>query len=361
MNTGQIISGIGHTGLIILALVGGAFQSEPLPFEVTEVTAISEEEFAALLAREQSPEAMANVDTPEPPEEGEAPELSSEADIPLDLSQPEVAESVPPDQVPDLSEIVPPVEAEVSDEVPELVAPSEDFAVLAPETSLRPRPREAPRVAPEPVAQPEPDVRIDDIVQPETTPEEAPEVAEEETEATSPEEATTETVTEADEPSSAPTRSLRPRTRPTRTAQPAEETEQDPAQTATDSTAVDDALNEALAETAEPAQPAGPPLTSGEKDALRVAVQRCWNVGSLSTQALETVVVLGVSMNEDGRPNVSSIRLLSATGEAPDQAYETARRAIIRCGANGFNLPIEKFEHWREIEISFNPERMRIR
>jgi hypothetical protein len=27
-------------------------------------------------------------------------------------------------------------------------------------------------------------------------------------------------------------------------------------------------------------------MTDGEKDALRVAVQQCWNVGSLSTDAL---------------------------------------------------------------------------
>ena len=43
------------------------------------------------------------------------------------------------------------------------------------------------------------------------------------------------------------------------------------------------------------------------------------------------------------------------------QAFEAARRAIIRCGATGYDLPIEKYEQWREIEMTLNPERMRIK
>jgi len=38
--------------------------------------------------------------------------------------------------------------------------------------------------------------------------------------------------------------------------------------------------------------------------------------------------------------------------------FETARRAIIRCGADGFPLPVEKYGQWREIEMTFNPEGM---
>jgi len=111
-------------------------------------------------------------------------------------------------------------------------------------------------------------------------------------------------------------------------------------------------------------RPSGPPLTSGEKDALRVAVQQCWNVGSLSSDALRTTVVVAVSMGEDGKPNNGSIRMLSASGggdSAAKQAFEAARRAIIRCGSRGFNLPVEKYDSWRDIEMTFNPEKMRIK
>ncbi|NNK78019.1 MAG: energy transducer TonB, partial [Litoreibacter sp.] len=42
-------------------------------------------------------------------------------------------------------------------------------------------------------------------------------------------------------------------------------------------------------------------------------------------------------------------------------AYEAARRALIRCGARGYNLPVDKFAQWQDVEITFNPERMRIK
>jgi len=91
---------------------------------------------------------------------------------------------------------------------------------------------------------------------------------------------------------------------------------------------------------------------------------KCWNVGSLSSEALGTTVVVTVSMSEDGRPDVASIRMTGYSGgsaDAADRAFSAARRAIIRCGANGYDLPFEKYEQWRNIEMTFNPERMRIK
>jgi hypothetical protein len=87
-------------------------------------------------------------------------------------------------------------------------------------------------------------------------------------------------------------------------------------------------------------------------------------VGSLSTDALGTTVVVQVSMNQDGTPMSDSIRLVSSSGGsggAAQQAFEAARRAIIRCGARGFPLPVEKYSQWRDIEMTFNPEGMQFR
>jgi hypothetical protein len=68
-------------------------------------------------------------------------------------------------------------------------------------------------------------------------------------------------------------------------------------------------------------------------------------------------------MTRDARPMPETLRLIASTGGegAAQQAYETAKRAILRCGAEGFGLPVEKYEQWREIEMTFNPESMRIR
>jgi hypothetical protein len=208
---------------------------------------------------------------------------------------------------------------------------------------------------------------VDEVAQPEVSPDETAETPREETEETAPEEATTEIVTEADKAAAAaPSTSKRPRTRPQR-SDPVQEAAQEPAQAAesTDN-AVNDALAEALGNAGgqTQAQPSGPPLTGGEKDALRLAVERCWNVGSLSSEALQTTVVVGVQMAEDGKPNIGTIRMLGSEGgsaSAARQAFEAARRAIIRCGASGFDLPREKFSHWRDIEMTFNPEKMRIK
>lgn len=373
MNTGQIISGVGHASLIAWAVLGGSFNAEPLPFEVTEVTAISAEEYAALTAPQASPEAVANVDTPQPPQAGDAPSLSSEADSAPAQSDPEASQAPPPDEVPQVEEPSPPPQAEVSDAPPEPPSPPEDVAVLAPEVSSRPQAREAPRVAPEPVAQPEPDVRIDDVERQETRPDPEADTSMPDEEATAPEEATTEIVTEAERAeAAAPSRSLRPKGRPARPepAETPEQTEQtaQPAQDAPepDDRAVADALAEALGQagaTGQTGTPQGPPLTAGEQDGLRVAVQQCWNVGSLSSDALRTTVVVGVAFNRDGTV-AGDVRQISATGGSGDaarQAFEAARRAILRCGASGFDLPPEKYDHWREIEMSFNPENMRIK
>ncbi|WP_306115442.1 MULTISPECIES: energy transducer TonB [unclassified Roseovarius] len=373
MNTGQIISGAGHLALIGWALFGGVFKSEPLPFEVTEVTAISGDEYAALVAPQSAPETAVDVTSPEAPDiDDSAPDLGSGTDVQPEVAQPDVAATPPPDERPEVTEVMPPADAEVSDEPPEITPPSEDVAVLAPEVAPEAQPREADRVAPEPVAQPEPDAQIDDIVQPETVPDEAAETPREETDATAPEEATTEIVTEAEEPAqAAPSKSLRPQTRPERPAEPepvetAQPQEPAETETQTDESAVNDALAEALggggASETETSTPSGPPLTRGEKDALRVAVKQCWNVGSLSTDALQVTVVVGVTLDADGKP--TSIQQLSATGGsggAVSKAYEAARRAVLRCGAKGFDLPRDKYDHWRDIEMTFNPEKMRIK
>ncbi|MGB2892293.1 MAG: energy transducer TonB, partial [Albidovulum sp.] len=108
----------------------------------------------------------------------------------------------------------------------------------------------------------------------------------------------------------------------------------------------------------------GPPLTGGEKDALVVAVKACWNVGALSTDALNTIVTVGVSMDQSGMPISNSIRMIGYEGgdeAAARQAYEAGRRAIIRCAKNGYPLPVEKYAQWQEIEIVFNPEKMRMK
>ena len=367
MHTGHYISGAGHLVLLGWLALGDVFAAEPLPFEMTEVAVISGAEYAALVAASEPPDSVTEVAQPSSPEiTPDAPEVDVAPDTETELTPPEVAETPEAETPPDVSQIAPPPpRADVSDEAPVLPQPPADVAVDVPEIADVAVPEAADRVAPEAVAQPDPEALPDPVQQDAVAQDETGAEEQEPADATAPEAAATKIVTEAEKPATTMTSSLRPPTRPQappapqQTAAPVPETPAEPQD------APRDALADAIAEASSaPAAPSGPPLSAGEKEVLRVAVSSCWNVGSLSTDALGTTVVVTVSMNQDGRPVNSSIRMASSSGgndTAARQAFEAARRAIIRCGARGFDLPAEKYGQWQEIEMTFNPERMRVK
>lgn len=371
MGTGHVISGAGHTLLIGWLLLGDIFASEPPPFEAQSVSMVSGAEFEALLAAQKPPSSTTDVAQPvQPVVEEEQPDLTATPDEVIEQPEPLQAETPPPDPAPDVTEqaALPP-EAEVEDTPPDLSEPIGDQAVLVPNVAEEAAPEDVERVAPEPVAQPDPDATPDPVAQEAVAPDAQGEAVEQEPqEATAPEAATTEIVTEA---TAAPAASIRPPgRRPDRPAAPAPQVAETETpteeETDVDAAAIAAAVAAAQTETAEdtPAAPSGPPLSAGERDSLRVAVSQCWNVGSLSSDALSTTVIVSVSMNPDGTPITGSITLEGRDGGSEAgarQAFEAARRAIIRCGARGYQLPAEKYEQWKEIEITFNPDEMRRR
>ncbi len=375
MQTGTKISAIAHIGLLAAAFLGGAFRSEPLPFEVQEVSVITAEDFAALTGRTGVPEIAMEPVEPEAPqqpsESPEAPEISTPPESRPDPVVPDAAAQPEADPTPEPLPERPVPDTQATDTVAVLTPPAPDPVIQPQPPQPRPRPRPVERVAPEPVAPPPPDAQPDPQVAPEVAPQEGAESPQEVQEATAPEEATDRIVPDAKESAVlAPSQSPRPPARPAARRSPPRETQTetaaaptpDPAPAETQS-AVEAALAAALGGGADQA-PTGPPMTAGEKEDLRVAVSACWNVGSLSSEAIATTVVVAVSMEQNGTPRIETIRMLSSSGGSADaarQAFEAARRAIIRCGTRGYDLPAEKYGHWRDIEMTFNPERMRVR
>lgn len=374
MNTGVIISGVGHGALILFVLLGGIFDfSEPDPLEVTQVSLISAEEFAALSAPASAPQITDTTDQPEAPQSDAQPQVPEPIVAPAPPPRPETTETAAPDPVPDPP--APEPEAEVQDTPPVLQQPEpeapQDLAVLnQPEGAPRP----APRVAPEPAAAPEPEAKIDNSVQEattpsqDTTPAEAPPVEE----TTAPEAATTQIVTEADQVKpEGLTASLRPKARPNRPVPPAPEPAAEPAPTPEPKTdpaadAIAAAVQEAQSGRAQNTNGAGtaasgPPLTQGEKDALRIGVQECWVV-DVGSEAGRVTVTVGFSLSEDGKVVDGSLKLLKASDgsdAAVQTAFNSARRAVLRCQKTGYPLPAEKYAHWRDVEITFDPAKMR--
>ncbi|MFK7763189.1 MAG: energy transducer TonB [Roseobacter sp.] len=374
VHTGHKISGAAHVLLLGWMAFGDVFAAEPLPLQSTDVSVISGAAFDAMVAGTQAPTSVTEVAQPAAPDTAtDVPDVPTTTEDQTSLTQPAPAETPDAETPPDVSQIAPLPRADISDQAPVLDQPEADIAVLVPEISDTPVPQASERVAPEAVAPPDPEAAPDPVEQAAIAPDTSGESQEDPTEATAPEAAATEIVTEAEQPARPLERSLRPPARrpqaPVQAAAPAPEVENPsdtvPAAENTTDDAVAAALEEALTGAQEtPSVPQGPPLSAGEKETLRVAVSSCWNVGSLSTDALGTTVVVNVAMTQDGKPVNGSIRLASSSGgseAAARQAFEAARRAIIRCGARGFDLPVEKYSQWQEIEMTFNPERMRVK
>lgn len=115
---------------------------------------------------------------------------------------------------------------------------------------------------------------------------------------------------------------------------------------------VSDTWEEALH--AQSSKPGDLSLSETQVDSLRIAISSCWNVGSLSTDALGTTVVVEMSITESGVLESGSIRLVSyssGTEASAGQAFDAARRAIIRCGSSrGLNI------REGDYELTFAPE-----
>jgi hypothetical protein len=86
-------------------------------------------------------------------------------------------------------------------------------------------------------------------------------------------------------------------------------------------------------------------------------VAACWEVRALPPSARSTVVTLAVEMSPDGVPAPGSIRLVGARGgDAADirLAHDAARRAILRCAGDGYDLPPALAARWRAVVMTFD-------
>ncbi len=377
MKSGVYLSGTAHLLLIGWVLFNGTFESRSEPPVVQSVTVLSVDQFQNLFTDETTNDGET---APPPVTAAILPKLSTR-----DLSstiEPEIVPSLPTEQDNPIRQAVPQI-------APQPLEPFENDLVIDTETVVPPilTPEESPqsdaseqvasdRIAPTTSQKPPSNAETDVFEQPAISVDGAGVPAEQQAQqARELEEASRQIVTEAEsgQTDSSVAQSIAPPTRPATSAPtpspaPPPEVTEEPAESSNVqiAAAIAAALqNIAIAEPQpQPLSTSGLQLTRGEKEALTLAVSNCWNVGSLSTKALQTTVVVTVPMSEDARPVIAEIRLLSYSGgseAAARQSFEAARRAIIRCGARGFNLPIEKFEYWRNIEMTFNPEFMSIR
>ena len=126
-------------------------------------------------------------------------------------------------------------------------------------------------------------------------------------------------------------------------------------------------LTEKLAKLKEKAPPPTPepqssdvPLTMTEIDAIRYQIEQCWIVPGGARDAENLVVRIKFSLNPDGSL-AKAPEIVDTGGRMSDSFYraaaDSARRAVIKCSPLK-QLPVDKYERWREITLTFNPQDM---
>jgi len=98
-------------------------------------------------------------------------------------------------------------------------------------------------------------------------------------------------------------------------------------------------------------------ITAIQMKQMRTAIGKCWNVGMLSSTALRVSVNLRVEMDESGKPKEASIEMISFEGGSAEDAaaaFKAAKRAIMRCAGDGYDLPPAEYEVWRVLSLVFD-------
>ncbi len=340
MQTGTKISGAVHGAVVLAAIFGGPFfrSDRTDAIQVTEVSVISHSEFLALAA--PAPELIEFVDPvdepvlPKPePQEPEPATVAARPEPGQPEDPPAIHESEP--------ELIPVTTAEPSgDDQPE----SDTTVETAAETETSPV--EADLVADPEVtrgADPIPDAPKREVPLPET------ETA----------------IASQPDPPEQPSVVL-PRPMPVLDPEPVREPEQEPGEVETVVAALLEELEldqvqppQAVRDPAVQTPTATPPrLTTEESEGLRLAIERCWIVPVGIQNDSDLKVTLFVELDRDGNVK-GEPRLIEpdslATREI-EHAFNAARRAVMRC--DPYDLPADKYEHWKNMEVVFNPERM---
>jgi hypothetical protein len=412
VETGTKISFGLHGAIIVLVAFGGPLfnSDESKAIQISEVSIITSADFDAMMSSAPVPEVVQPEQTP-PSSEAETATAPVVETPPEETAVPEVEQAAAEEKTPDVSAIAKPVEPVRPVESPQIaeqateatgatlvvpdaqVSTQDQSGQVAPDelALARPKPRAAPRIdttiAPKPSTDAADSKEAVDATKPEDTAKEPVE----QKEANAPKESTTEIVTEAEQDpnSAAPVKSARPKGRPADIVENAKAAKEQAVKQLADAEATKDADVKAAAKAATDAKaakaadakaakeadakaieaalkaatsaasvPSGPPMTGSEKGALVLAVQRCWTPPIGVQNAADLVVVLSIELTKDGKLK-SSPTLIEPKGAQSDLvkvAFRAGRQALIACAP--YDLPKDKYEHWRQIEVVFDPKKM---
>ena len=97
--------------------------------------------------------------------------------------------------------------------------------------------------------------------------------------------------------------------------------------------------------------------------AFAKSVGNCWSV-NVGSRAAKIKLTVGMQLTMEGKIISGSIEMLEFEGgtEADaNVAFQSVRRAILRCQQSGYDLPEEIYDQWKYISLVFDPTEMRKR
>lgn len=92
-------------------------------------------------------------------------------------------------------------------------------------------------------------------------------------------------------------------------------------------------------------------------DALRRRIESCWTLPAGARNAEELQIKLQFALNPDGMLSNYPLVLNASAHPAFDAAARSAQSAVKMCEPYNF-LPIEKYDLWRDIILTFDPSRI---
>jgi len=106
-----------------------------------------------------------------------------------------------------------------------------------------------------------------------------------------------------------------------------------------------------------PDAPIGAKLTTAEKDLLKEQFERCWNPPIGAKGAAELKVHVHVDVDHDGIVTKAEIMDTDRMGDPFFRAAaESARRAALNPACSKLDVPPDKYEDWKSINLTFDPK-----
>ena len=98
-----------------------------------------------------------------------------------------------------------------------------------------------------------------------------------------------------------------------------------------------------------------PPLLPSEIEEFKKTVAECWGVKNFDSTEKGSITI-AFSLDRQGKIDPDSVKSISNTfkdSRSAQSVFQRARRALMKCGVNGYDLPSDKYQQWKRMELTF--------